>query len=84
MASITAVSQKGMKHAIYHASKLTTEVMMQMMKNLTKRGGKNLMKVTPEQMVEAILDTTDPRVFTEEHRTAMRTVLLPLFKRTRK
>ena len=49
--------------------------MMQLMKNLTKRGGKNLMKVTPEQMVEAILDTTDPRVFTEEHRTAMRTVV---------
>ena len=69
---------------IAEADKLTTEVMMQLMKNLTKRGVKNLMNVTPEQMVEAILDTTDPRVFTEEHRTAMRTVLLLLFKRTRK
>lgn len=69
---------------IAEADKLTTEVMMQLMKKLTKRGGKNLMKVTPEQIVEAILDTTDPRVFTEEHRKAMRTVLLPLFKRTRK
>ena len=69
---------------IAEADKLTTEVMMQLMKNLTKRGGKNLMNVTPEQMVESILDTTDPRVFTEEHRKAMRTVLLPLFKKPRK
>ena len=69
---------------IAEADKLTTEVMMQLMKNLTKRGGKNLMDITPEQMVEAALDTTDPNVFTSEHKAALRTALLPLFKRPRK
>ncbi|MBQ3484665.1 MAG: hypothetical protein IJA77_04080, partial [Clostridia bacterium] len=70
---------------IAEADKLTTEVMMQLMKNLTKRGGRvKPHGVTPEQMVKAILDTTDPEVITEEHRIALRAILLPLFKKSGK
>ena len=81
---IVKVLRNGADAYIAEADKLTTEVMMQLMKNLTKRGGKNLMDITPEQMVEAALDTTDPNVFTSEHKAALRTALLPLFKRPRK
>ena len=53
--------------------------------NLEKRGGRvKAHGVTPEQMVESILDTTDPNVITPEHRAALRTVLMPLFKRPEK
>lgn len=64
---------------IAESRKLTTEVMMKLMKNLQKRGAKKLVEITPEQLVDAALDTTDPEVITEEHRIALRAILLPLF-----
>lgn len=69
---------------IAQTQKLTTNTMKTLMRNLQKRGGKNLMKVTPEQMVESILDTTDPRVITEQHKEALRVAMLPLFTKPTK
>ena len=63
---------------IAESRKLTTEVMMKLMENLTKRGGKRLLDITPEQLVEAALDTTDPNVITEQHRAVLREMMLPL------
>lgn len=65
---------------IAESRKLTTEVMMKLMENLNKRGGKRLMEVKPEQLVEAVLDTTDPNVITEKHRAVLREMMLPLLK----
>lgn len=58
--------------------------MKTLMKSLHKRGTRNLLKTTPEQMVEAILDTTDPRVITEQHKEALRVAMLPLFTKPTK
>lgn len=66
---------------IARTQKLTTNTMKNLMKTLQKRGAKNLMKVTPEQMVESILDTADSRVFTEQHKEALRVAMMPLFTR---
>ena len=65
---------------IAESRKLTTEVMMKLMENLNKRGGKRLMDVKPEQLVAAVLDTTDPNVITEKHRAVLREMMLPLLK----
>lgn len=64
---------------IAESKKLTTKLMMQLIQNMKKRGVKTLTDVTAEQMVESVLDTTDPNVITEEHKKALRTVFLPLF-----
>ena len=53
---------------------------MKMMEKLTKRGEKNLMDLTPAQIIEAALDMTDPNVFTEKHKAAIRATWLPLFE----
>ena len=82
---IVADLRKGADAYIAESAKLTTETIDKVLGNLEKRGGKvKPHGVTPEQMVESILDTTDPDIITEEHRAALRTVLLPLFKQTRK
>ena len=47
---------------------------------LTKRGEKSLMDLTPAQIIEAALDMTDPNVFTEKHKAAIRATWLPLFE----
>lgn len=60
---------------------LTTEIMMKMMEKLTKRGEKSLMDLTPAQIIEAALDMTDPNVFTEKHKAAIRATWLPLFEK---
>lgn len=64
---------------ITQTKKLTTSAIKALMKTLQMRDTKNLMKATSEQMVESILDTTDPRVFTEQHKEALRVAMLPLF-----
>ena len=71
---------EAMKMPEAESRKLTTEVMMKLMENLNKRGGKRLMDVKPEQLVEAVLDTTDPNVITEKHRAVLREMMLPLLK----
>lgn len=82
---IVADLRKGADAYIEESKKLTVEVMDQLLANLEKRGGRvKPHGVTPEQMVEAILDTTDPEVITEEHRIALRAILLPLFKKSGK
>ncbi len=63
------------------ARTLTTEVMMKLMDRLTKRGGKQLMDLTPAQILEAALDMTDPNVFTEKHKAAIRATWLPLVEK---
>ena len=69
---------------IAQTQKLTTNAMKTLMKSLQKRGTRNLLKATPEQMVEAMLDTTDPRVITEQHKAALRVAMLPLFTKPTK
>ena len=82
---IVADLRKGADAYIAESAKLTTETIDKVLGNLEKRGGKvKPHGVTPEQMVESILDTTDPDVITEEHRAALRTALLPLFMQTGK
>ena len=82
---IVADLRKGVDAYIAESAKLTTETIDKVLGNLEKRGGKVKPNgVTPEQMVEPILDTTDPDIITEEHRAALRTALLPLFKQTGK
>ena len=79
---IVADLRKGVEAYITESAKLTTETIDKVIGNLEKRGGRvRAHGVTPEQMVESILDTTDPNVITPEHRAALRTVLMPLFKR---
>lgn len=82
---IVADLRNGADAYIAESAKLTTETIDKVLGNLEKRGGKvKPHGVTPEQMVESILDTTNPEIITEEHRAALRTVLLPLFKQTGK
>lgn len=82
---IVADLRNGADAYIAESAKLTTETIDKVLGNLEKRGSKvSPNGVTPEQMVESILDTTDPAIITEEHRAALRTVLLPLFKQTEK
>ena len=82
---IVADLRNGADAYIAESAKLTTETIDKVLGNLEKRGGKvKSHGVTPEQMVESILDTTDPDIITEEHRAALRTALLPLFKQTGK
>ena len=82
---IVADLRNGADAYIAESAKLTTETIDKVLGNLEKRGGKAKPHgVTPEQMVEAILDTTNPEIITEEHRAALRTVLLPLFKQSGK
>ena len=69
---------------IAQTQKLTTNAMKMLMKSLQKRGTRNRLKATPEQMVEAVLDTTDPRVITEQHKEALRVAMLPLFTKPTK
>lgn len=64
------------------ARTLTTEIMMKMMDKLTKRGEKSLMNLTPAQIIEAALDMTDPNVFTEKHKAAIRTTWLLLVEKS--
>jgi len=79
---IVADLRKGAEAYITESAKLTTETIDKVIRNLEKRGGRvRAHGVTPEQMVESILDTADPNVITPEHRAALRTVLMPLFKR---
>lgn len=47
-----------------------------------KRGAKKLVEITPEQLVDAALDTTDPNVITEQHRAVLREMMLPLLNQT--
>ena len=63
---------------IAETQRLTTDIMMQLMQNLQKRGVKKLMDMTPEQLVDAALDTTDPNVITEQHRAVLREMMLQL------
>ena len=82
---IVADLRKGAEAYITESAKLTTETIDKVIGNLEKRGGRvKAHGVTPEQMVESILDTTEPNVITPEHRAALRTVLMPLFKRPEK
>lgn len=69
---------------IAESRKLTTEVMMKLMENLQKRGAKKLVEITPEQLVDAALDTTDPNVITEQHRAVLREMMLPLLTQKRR
>ena len=63
---------------IAETQRLTSEVMLQLIQKLQKRGVKKVMDMTPEQLVEAALDTTDPNVITEQHRAVLREMMLPL------
>lgn len=67
---------------IAQTQKLTSNAMKALVKNLQKRGARNLAKVTPEQMVEATLEATDSRVITEHHKEALRVAMLPLLTKT--
>lgn len=69
---------------IAQTQKLTSNAVRTLVKNLQKRGARNLTKVTPEQMVEAMLDATDSRVITEPHKEALRVALLPLLTKAAK
>lgn len=69
---------------IAQTQKLTSNAMRTLVKNLQKRGARNLAKVTPEQMVEARLDATDSRVITEQHKEALRVAMLPLLTKVAK
>lgn len=69
---------------IAETKRLTTDVMMQLMQNLQKRGVKKVMDMTPEQLVDAALDTTDPNVVTEQHRAVLREMMLATFENTGK
>lgn len=72
--------QDGADAYIVESRKLTTAIMMKLMENLNKRGGKRLIEVKSEQLVEAVLDTTDPNVITKGHRAVLRKMMLPLLK----
>lgn len=69
---------------IAETQRLTSEAMVQLMQKLQKRGVKKLMDVTPEQLVDAALDTTDPNVITEQHRAVLREMMLPLLTKAEK
>lgn len=80
MASILSLARRSLCRGIVESRKLTTAVMMKLMENLNKRGGKRLIEVKSEQLVEAVLDTTDPNVITKGHRAVLRKMMLPLLK----
>lgn len=82
---IVADLRKGADVYIAESTKLAPETIDQVLANLEKRGGRVKPNgITPEQMVESILDTTDPNVITKEHREALRVAMLPLFSKTGK
>lgn len=69
---------------IAQTQKLTTNTMRALIKNLQKRGARSITKITPEQMVEAMLDTADSRVIGEQHKEALRAAMLPLLTKPAK
>ena len=74
--------KQGAKEYVDRSNKLTQDVMEQMMTSLSKRNGQfNPHTVTPENIVDSILETTEELEMSDDEREQLRTALLPMFKK---
>ena len=77
--------KQGAKEYVDRSNRLTQDVMEQMMTNLSKRNGQfNPHTVTPENIVDSILETTGELEMSDDEREQLRTALLPMFKKPAK
>ena len=77
--------KQGAKEYVDRSNKLTQDVMEQMMTSLSKRNGQfNPHTVTPENIVDSILETTGELEMSDDEREQLRTALLPMFKKPAK
>lgn len=70
------------KTAISSGEKITSQVMEQFMNALANNETASLHTITPEQIVDAIVSTTDSFVSSDETTDQLRSALLPLFTKT--
>ena len=70
------------KTAISSGEKITSQVMEQFLSTLTNNETASLHSITPEQIVDAIVSTTNPFASSDETSDQLRSALLPLFTKS--
>ena len=70
------------KTAISSSEKITSQVMEQFMNALTNNETASLHSITPEQIVDAIVSTTNPFAPSNETGDQLRSALLPFFTKS--
>ena len=74
--------KQGAKEYVERNDKLTQDVMERMMSSLSKRNGQfNPHTVTPDNIVDSILETTGELEMSDDERERLRTALLLMFKK---
>ena len=77
--------KQGAKEYVDRSTKLTQDVMDRMITSLTKGSGRfKPHAITPEMMVDSILNTTGDLEMSDGEREQLRTALLPMFKKPAK
>ena len=70
------------KTAISSSEKITSQVMEQFLNALTNIEAASLHTITPEQIVDAIVSTTNPFALSDETSDQLRSALLPFFTKS--
>ena len=74
--------KQGAKKYVDRSNKLTQDAMERMITSLSKGNGQfNPHTVTPENIVDSILETTEELEMSDDERERLRTALLPMFKK---
>ena len=77
--------KQGAKEYVDRSNKLTQDAMERMITSLSIDNGQfNPHTVTPEKIVDSILQTTEKLEMSDDERERLRTALLPMFKKSAK